>query len=170
MYYAPYTPPSYENQAYADGKPFNVYANISTEGNYVSKSKWSHAYSLGINYRYGDNFGKGRYGTAGKNETMLSVGDSRSGMRDYNYRDNVLATTQYALYIQDNITKMFANKHILRANIGLRYDIQNSAATFTKDEYILSGGQIYNKRWVGLTSKAPSLNQLYTDPDILTYY
>ena len=55
--------------------------------------------------------GKGRYGTAGQYATMLSVGDSRSGMRDYNYRDNVLATTQYAFYIQDNI-KNFANKHI----------------------------------------------------------
>ncbi|CAI9675388.1 TonB-dependent receptor plug domain-containing protein [Elizabethkingia anophelis] len=165
VYYAPYTPPSYENQAYADGKPFNVYANISTEGNYVSKSKWSHAYSLGINYRYGDNFGKGRYGTAGKNETMLSVGDSRSGMRDYNYRDNVLATTQYALYIQDNITKMFANKHILRANIGLRYDIQNSASTFSpRVNTSYQMGKFTIRGGVGLTSKAPSLNQLYTGP------
>lgn len=96
---------------------------------------------------------------------MLSVGDSRSGMRDYNYRDNVLATTQYALYIQDNITKMFANKHILRANIGLRYDIQNSAATFSpRMNTSYQAGRFTIRGGVGLTSKAPSLNQLYTGP------
>ena len=102
---------------------------------------------------------------------MLSVGDSRSGMRDYNYRDNVLATTQYALYIQDNITKMFANKHILRANIGLRYDIQNSASTFSpRVNTSYQMGKFTIRGGVGLTSKAPSLNQLYTGPGILICY
>ncbi len=165
VYYASYTPPSYENTAYADGKPFNIYTNISTEGNYISKSKWSHSYSLGINYRYGDNFGKGRYGTAGQFATMSSVGDSGSGMRDYNYRDNVLATTQYAFYMQDNITKRFANKHVLRANVGLRYDIQNSASTFSpRVNTYYQMGKFTIRGGVGLTSKAPSLNQLYTGP------
>jgi ferric enterobactin receptor len=116
VYYAPYTPPSYENQAFSDGKPLNIYTNLSVDGGKMTASKWVHMYSIGANFRYGDNLGKGRYGTAGQYTTFNSANQGSNGMRDYNYRDNVFASKQYALYIQDNITKSFANKHILRAN------------------------------------------------------
>ncbi|REC49744.1 TonB-dependent receptor [Chryseobacterium pennipullorum] len=165
VYYAPYTPPSYENQAFADGKPLNIYTNVSVNGNKMTASKWVHLYSMGVNFRYGNNLGKGRYGTAGQFTTMTAVGQSSDGMRDFNFRDNVYATKQYAFYIQDNITKGFKNRHIFKANVGLRYDLQNSYSTvsprvntsYQMGKFLVRGG-------VGLTSKAPSLNQLYTAP------
>ncbi|MDN5476130.1 MAG: TonB-dependent receptor [Chryseobacterium sp.] len=165
VYYAPYTPPSYENQAFADGKPLNIYTNFSINGSKLTASKWLHTYSFGVNFRYGDNFGKGRYGTAGQFTTLKASGQSSDGMRDYNYRDNVFSSKQYAFYIQDNITKAFANKHILRANLGLRYDLQNSYSTYSpRVNTSYQMGNVSVRGGLGLTSKAPSLNQLYTAP------
>lgn len=165
VYYAPYTLPAYENLAYADGKPFNIYSNLSLNGSRVTSSKWVHMYSVGANFRYGDNFGRGRYGTAGQFTTIKAAGQSSDGMRDFNYRDNVHSSQQYALYIQDNITKVFSNKNIFRANLGLRYDLQNSFSTFSpriNTSYQL--GNLSVRGGFGLTSKAPSLNQMYTSP------
>ncbi|WP_353149423.1 TonB-dependent receptor [Chryseobacterium sp.] len=165
VYYAPYTPPSYENQAFADGKPLNIYTNLSINGTKLTASKWAHVYSMGVNFRYGDNLGKGRYGTAGQFTTITTAGQGSNGMRDFNYRDNVFASKQYALYIQDNITKAFANKHIFRANLGLRYDLQNSYSTVSpRVNTSYQMGNFSVRGGVGLTSKAPSLNQLYTSP------
>lgn len=166
VYYAPYTPPSYDNLIFVEGKPFNVYSNISLNGRYISKqSKWIHDYSIGFNFRYGDNFGVGRYGTAGQFATTTASKSSVDGVRDYNYRDNVLASTQTAFYIQNNIFKLFANKHSLRANIGLRYDIQNSISTVSpRANVAYRMGKLGLRIGAGLTSKAPSLNQLYTGP------
>lgn len=165
VYYAPYTPPSYENQAFADGKPLNIYSNLSITGGKVTSSKWAHMYSMGINFRYGDNLGKGRYGTAGQFTTINTAGQGSNGMRDFNYRDNVFSSKQYAFYIQDNITKSFANKHVFRANLGLRYDLQNSYSTFSpRVNTSYQMGKFSVRGGIGLTSKAPSLNQLYTSP------
>ncbi len=165
VYYAPYTPPNYENQAYADGKPLNIYTNFSVDGTRLTLSKWLHSYSVGVNFRYGNNLGKGRYGTAGQFNTILAAGQSSNGMRDYNYRDNVFASKQYAVYIQDNVTKAFASRHIFRANLGLRYDLQNSFSTFSpRVNTSYQMGNLSIRGGVGLTSKAPSLNQLYTAP------
>ena len=165
VYYAPYTPPSYENQAFADGKPLNIYTNFSINGTKMTASKWVHSYSFGANFRYGDNFGKGRYGTAGQFTTFKTAGQGSDGMRDYNYRDNVFSSKQYAFYVQDNITKAFANKNILRANLGLRYDLQNSYSTYSpRINTSYQMGNLTVRGGVGLTSKAPSLNQLYTAP------
>lgn len=165
VYYAPYTPPSYENQAFADGKPLNIYSNISINGSRLTSSKWAHIYSMGVNFRYGDNLGKGRYGTAGQFTTINTAGQGSNGMRDFNYRDNVFSSKQYAFYIQDNITKGFANKHVFRANLGLRYDLQNSYSTFSpRVNTSYQMGKFSVRGGIGLTSKAPSLNQLYTSP------
>lgn len=165
VYYAPYTPPSYENQTFVDGKPVNVYFNVNADGVYTSSRKWVHMYSVGFNFRYGDNLGKGKYGTAGQFSTIATAGGTANGVRDYNYQDNVLATSQYAFYIQDNIFKRFSNKHTLRTNLGLRYDIQNGRSTISPR--INTSYQIKDftlRAGLGLTSKAPSLNQLYTGP------
>lgn len=165
VYYAPYTPPSYENQAFSDGKPLNIFTDLSVNGSKVTASKWVHMYSIGANFRYGNNFGKGRYGTAGQFTTINAAGQGGNGMRDFNYRDNVFATKQYAFYIQDNITKAFANKHILRTNLGLRYDLQNSYSTYSpRVNTSYQMGKFSVRGGFGLTSKAPSLNQIYTAP------
>ncbi|WP_318846863.1 TonB-dependent receptor [Chryseobacterium sp. JV558] len=165
VYYAPYTPPSYENQAFSDGKPLNIYTNFSINGIKLTSSKWAHNYSMGANFRYGDNFGKGRYGTAGQFTTINAAGQGSNGMRDFNYRDNVFSSKQYALYIQDNITKVFANKHIFKTNLGLRYDLQNSYSTYSpRVNTSYQMGKFSVRGGFGLTSKAPSLNQIYTSP------
>lgn len=166
VYYAPYTPPSYDNLIFVEGKPFNLYSNVSLNGRYISaQSKWIHDYSIGFNFRYGDNFGVGRYGTAGQYATTTITKSSVDGARDYNYRDNVLASTQTAFYIQNNIYKLFANKHSLRANLGLRYDLQNSVSTLSpRVNVAYKMGRTSLRLGGGLTSKAPSLNQLYTGP------
>ncbi|MGE8526225.1 TonB-dependent receptor plug domain-containing protein [Chryseobacterium rhizosphaerae] len=165
VYYAPYTPPSYENMTYVDGKPINVYLNASADGVYATSKKWVHSYSAGFNFRYGDNLGKGKYGTAGQFSTIASAGGTANGVRDYNYQDNVLATTQYAFYVQDNIFKRLNNKHGIRANLGLRYDIQNGKSTLSpRVNTSYQMGDLTLRAGVGLTSKAPSLNQLYTGP------
>lgn len=165
VYYAPYTPPSYENQAFSDGKPLNIFTDVSVNGSKITTSKWVHMYSIGANFRYGNNFGKGRYGTAGQFTTFSAAGQGSNGMRDFNYRDNVFATKQYAFYIQDNITKAFANKHILKTNLGLRYDLQNSFSTYSpRVNTSYQMGKFSVRGGFGLTSKAPSLNQIYTAP------
>ncbi|WP_255577351.1 TonB-dependent receptor [Elizabethkingia sp. JS20170427COW] len=170
VYYAPYTLPSYENLAYADGKPFNIYSNLSINGHKNLSSGWEHSYSLGVNYRHGDNFGKGRYGTAGQFSTITSSGQSKNGMRDFNYRDNVYSTHQYAFYLQDNISKRFKNHHLFKANLGLRYDLQNSAATISpRVNTSYQFEKLTLRAGIGLTSKAPSLNQLYTGPRYLDF-
>ncbi|MCJ7932746.1 MAG: TonB-dependent receptor [Chryseobacterium sp.] len=165
VYYAPYTPPSYENQTFVDGKPINIYINASADGVYTTSKKWVHVYSAGFNFRYGDNLGKGKYGTAGQFSTIASTGGTANGVRDYNYQDNVLATSQYAFYLQDNIFKRINNKHTLRANLGLRYDIQNGRSTVSpRINTSYQMGDFTLRAGLGLTSKAPSLNQLYTGP------
>lgn len=165
VYYAPYTPPSYENMTYVDGKPINVYFNASADGVYTTSKRWVHSYSAGFNFRYGDNLGRGKYGTAGQFSTIATTGGTANGVRDYNYQDNVLATTQYAFYVQDNIFKRLNNKHGIRANLGLRYDIQNGRSTLSpRVNTSYQMGDLTFRAGVGLTSKAPSLNQLYTGP------
>lgn len=165
VYYAPYTPPSYENMTYVDGKPISISVNTSADGVYTTSKRWVHMYSAGFNFRYGDNLGRGKYGTAGQFSTIATTGGTANGVRDYNYQDNVLATFQYAFYAQDNIFKRLNNKHAIRANLGLRYDIQNGKSTLSpRINTSYQMGNLSLRAGFGLTSKAPSLNQLYTGP------
>lgn len=165
VYYGEYTLPQYFNYIYVDGEPLNIFADIDANSIFKTKNKWVHHISFGLNYRYSDNFGKGRSGTVGQFAGLNSVGDSSNGTRDYNYRDNVYSMSQFALFAQDNIIKKF-NKDLLMLNAGLRYDIQNRASTVSprlnasysfNNTFTLRGG-------TGLSTKAPSLSMLYTGP------
>ncbi|WP_053082697.1 TonB-dependent receptor [Chryseobacterium angstadtii] len=165
VYYGEYTLPQYFNSIYVDGQPFNIFADIDANSVFKTENKWIHNVSFGLNYRYNDNFGKGRSGTVGQFAGLSSVGDQSDGTRDYNYRDNVFSMSQFAVYAQDNIIKKF-NKDFLLLNVGLRYDMQNKASTVSpRLNASYSFNNIFTLRGgTGLSTKAPSLSMLYTGP------
>ena len=165
VYFAPYMPPQYFNHNYVEGIPFNIFTDIDAGTDVVTKSGWIHNLSLGFNYRYADNFGRGRYGDLNQFSASNSVGGMENGSREYDFEKGVRSSTQVGLYFQDNITKNFANQHKLQLNAGLRYDIQNDSSILSPR--INSSYRMKNvtlRAGVGLASKAPSLNQLYTGP------
>ncbi len=165
VYYANYTPSQYFNYNYVDGKPLNIFLDMDVNSIYKTNSNWIHNLSLGINYRYSDNFGTGRYGTVGQFAGISTVGATSNGTREYNYSDNVLSMSQFAVYMQDNIFKKFANQNVLNANLGVRYDLQNNYSTVSPR--VNASYRIKNiklRGGIGLSTKAPSLNQVYTGP------
>lgn len=164
VYYASYTPPQYFNYNYVNGKPLSIFTDADVYTVLTTPNKWIHKLSLGFNYRYNDNFGKGRYGTLGTFSATSGPGTTSAGNRDYDF-ENVYSVSQYAVYLQDNIFKKFDNNTVLTVNSGLRFDLQNKFAvlsprlnaSYKVDNFIFRGG-------IGLSTKAPSLNMIYTGP------
>lgn len=164
VYYAPYTPPQYFNYNYVNGKPLSIFTDADVYTVLSTPNKWIHKLSLGLNYRYNDNFGKGRYGTLGTFSATSTAGTTSAGNRDYDF-ENVYSIAQYAVYLQDNIFKKFDNNNVLMVNSGLRFDVQNKYAvlsprlnaSYKVENFIFRGG-------IGLSTKAPSLNMIYTGP------
>lgn len=168
VYFGEYTLPQYFNYNYVDGKPLNIFTDLEAASQIKSGSGWLHNISFGASYRFGDNLGKGRYGSVGQYSTVNTVGDIGNGTRDYNYRDNVEHSTQFALYVQDNIFKKIGANQ-LKLNAGMRYDLQNKTSNFSPRA---NGSFSFNNKFVlragsGLSTKAPSLSMLYTGPRYL---
>ena len=165
VYYGSYTPPQYFNYNHVDGKPLDIFADVELAGVYKSKKEWVHQLSAGINYRHSDNFGRGRYGNNGQFSNLSALRITANGNRPYDFDASVASISQYAAYVQDNISKRFANRHTLNIKTGVRYDLQNSYSTvsprmnaaYSMGKFILRGG-------TGLSTKAPSLNMIYTGP------
>lgn len=166
VYYADYTPPQYFEYNYVDGNPLNIFLDSDVYKTIKTSKDWIHNVSLGINYRYSDNFGAGR--SSNLNGTFSTVpstiGNANTGNRNYDF-DQVNSMQQFAAYLQNNIFKRFANSTSLTVNTGLRYDLQNKYsvlsprvnASYRMKNLILRGG-------AGLATKAPSLNMIYTGP------
>lgn len=165
VYTGTYTLPSYTSVKAVEGIPISSYLAADLYKTFHT-GEWLHNISVGTSFRMSDNKGRGRLGSP---ETMISAFASAStngtqGFRPYNYGDNVRAEYQISLYAEDNITRNWDNSTLF-VSTGLRYDNQygfsslapriNSYLEFEK--FKIRGG-------FGITSKAPSLNQVYTGP------
>lgn len=164
-YTATYTPPGYTSVKAVEGIPISGFFATDLYKTFESGT-WLHSTSFGTSIRMSDNKGRGRLGAP---ETMITLfggtsGSQGQGFRPYNYGDNVRAEYQFSGYFEDNITKSWTNS-MLNVNAGLRYDNQNGYSNFSPrvnsyfivDDFKIRGG-------IGLTSKTPSINQIYTGP------
>ncbi|MDQ6530967.1 TonB-dependent receptor domain-containing protein [Flavobacterium sp. LHD-85] len=165
VYTGTYTMPSYTTVKAVEGIPISSFLSADLYKSYAAGS-WMHNMSYGTAIRMSDNKGRGRLGSP---ETMNSAftntnGGSGQAFRPYNYADNILAEYQFSLYAEDNIVKNWS-RSALNIDAGLRYDNQYGYsflaprinASYAQDNFKIRGG-------FGLTSKAPSLNQVYTGP------
>ncbi len=166
VYQATYTPPSYMQGQAVDGKPINGFASVALYKTFDALG-FVHNFSVGSDFRYSDNKGKGRLGGPETLNTILA--GTGVAFRPYNFGDYVRAETQFSAYIEDNFSKNW-DKTSLTVMAGLRYDNQYGNhllaprvnSFFTYEKFKLRGG-------LGLTSKAPTLNQIYTGPRFYDY-
>jgi ferric enterobactin receptor len=165
VYNGSYTLPSYTTVKAIEGIPISSFFSADLYKT-ATIGAWTHNMSYGASIRMSDNKGRGRLGSP---ETINSAfaganGSAFQGFRPYNYSDNVLAEYQFSLYAEDNIVKNW-DRSSLNINTGLRYDNQYGYsflaprlnAFYEQDNFKVRGG-------FGLTSKSPSLNQVYTGP------
>ncbi len=165
VYTGTYTPVSYTTVKAIEGIPISSFFSTDLFKTF-NTGKWSHYVAMGASFRMSDNKGRGRLGSP---ETMISAfantnGNGSQGFRPYNYGENIRAEYQFSLYAEDNISIRWEN-NTLNFNAGLRYDNMYGTSLFgprinsyfSTDKYKIRGG-------FGLTSKAPSLNQIYTGP------
>jgi len=167
VYTGTYSPPGYVSVKAVEGIPISGYFAADLYKSF-NTGTWSHNASFGTSIRMSDNKGRGRLGSP---ETIIvpfgiggGAGNGGQGFRPYNYADNVHAAYQFSGYAEDNITKKWENS-MLNVNAGLRYDNQNGYSNLSPrinsyyiiDDFKIRGG-------FGLTSKTPSINQIYTGP------
>lgn len=168
VYYAQYTLPTYFNVSNVEGIPISLFSNIDVTKIITTSTDWVYNLSLGINYRYGDNIGRGRYGSAPYAASSLEQGVN--GFRDYNFENNVSALQQFSAYLQNNIAKNIDDFSNMKINAGMRFDLQNGKATYSpRLNFAYRYKDIGIRLGTGLTSKSPSLNQLYTGNRYLDY-
>ncbi|AWM12428.1 hypothetical protein DI487_00070 [Flavobacterium sediminis] len=159
VYYGSYTPVSYTSVKQVEGIPLSSYFATDLYKTFHTKN-WKHNLSLGTSFKMSDNKGRGRLGSP---ETMIT-NYSNQGFRPYNYGDNVRAEYQTSLYLEDNMTREWAT-NTFNVSTGIRYDNMYGTSLFAPRINSYFSGKKYKIRGgFGLTSKAPSLNQIYTGP------
>ena len=159
-------PSQYTSVSTVDGIPISTFLTLETTKTLSNKAGWVHSLVFGISNRTSSNKGAGR-----KNEvtgllnfyTLTREGSSTLAYRDYNF-NNTKTENQFSSYLEDRIFKKFEQDQVLNIDLGVRFDNQlgsmllqpriNSSFSFNKTFRIRGG--------LGLSSKAPSLNQLYT--------
>lgn len=159
-------PSQYTSVSTVDGIPISTFLTLETTKTLTNKAGWVHSLVFGISNRTSSNKGAGR-----KNEvtgllnfyTLTREGSSTLAYRDYNF-NNTKTENQFSSYLEDRIFKKFEQEQVLNIDLGVRFDNQlgsmllqpriNSSFSFNKTFRIRGG--------LGLSSKAPSLNQLYT--------
>lgn len=163
VYEGIYTEPTYVARKEVEGKPISVYSAANIYKSF-STDQWTHHFSAGISYRMNDNKGRGRLGSP-ENMGPALVSQANSGgqaFRPYNYADEVKAESQFSLFIEDEFST-YGDNSKLNIAAGLRSDIQNNYLTLSprlNSYYIYKDFKI--RAGFGLTSKSPSLNQIYT--------
>ncbi|WJS95534.1 TonB-dependent receptor [Flavobacterium johnsoniae] len=159
-------PSQYTSINTVEGIPISTFLTLETTKVLTNESKWIHSLVLGISNRTSANKGEGRKNavTGLLNFYALTQNnDNTLGYRDYQFT-NSKTENQMSAYAEDRIFKKFQNEQILNVDLGVRFDNQlgnmslqpriNSSFTFNKIIKVRSG--------FGISSKAPSLNQLYT--------
>ena len=163
IYLGSYTSPSYRYVKEVDGKPINFFAALELTKN-ITTSKFNHNIGYGLHYKLSDNKGQGRLGAPETqvNHYQLGSGDGGVGFRPYNFLNNVRAESIVSAYVEDVMIRDYENSR-LNLSGGLRYDnfyginvLQPRINAF----YEIPGMKF--RAGYGLTSKAPSLNQIYT--------
>lgn len=159
-------PSQYTSISTVEGIPISTYFSLETTKTLTNEAKWVHSLTFGTSTRTSMNKGEGRKNavTGLYNHYTLTVGgNSKLAYRDYDF-NNTRTETQFSAYIEDKIFKKFENNQILNISLGLRYDNQSGNESFQPR---INSSYKFNKTFnmkggFGLSSKAPSLNQLYT--------
>lgn len=159
-------PSQYTSISTVEGIPISTFVNLETTKTITNKANWIHSLSFGLSGRSSSNKGEGRKSSAVGllNYYVLDDGgDTKLGYRDYDF-NRTRTETQFSAYLEDRVYKKFKEDEILNIDYGVRYENQsgnislqpriNSSYSFNKTVRIRGG--------FGLSSKAPSLNQLYT--------
>jgi outer membrane cobalamin receptor len=159
-------PSQYTSISTVEGIPISTFVNLETTKTISSKANWIHSLSFGLSGRSSSNKGEGRKSSAVGllNYYVLDDGgDTKLGYRDYDF-NRTRTETQFSAYLEDRVYKKFKEDEILNIDYGVRYENQsgnislqpriNSSYSFNKTFRVRGG--------FGLSSKAPSLNQLYT--------
>lgn len=165
VYEGAYTMPSYLTVKEVEGKPISGFGSGELFKTFTT-GNWEHNLIVGTAVRMSDNKGRGRLGEP---ETMINhfggqAGSFNSGFRPYNFGENIRAEYQVALYAEDNITRYWENS-IFNTNAGLRYDNMygfNFLAPRINSYFQYKNVKI--RGGLGWTTKAPSLNQIFTGP------
>ena len=158
-------PAQYFYNMNVEGIPISTYFNAEGIKSITTKSEWIHTLSVGISSRTSSNIGRGRYSTGNNVPNILTLSGASGGLgyRDYNFR-NSKTVLQLAAYAEDQITKYFSNDAVYKLDLGLRYENQLGYSSFqprVNTSYALNKF-IRLRGGLGLTSKTPSLSQLYT--------
>ncbi len=159
-------PSQYTSINTVEGIPISTFLTFEATKVLTNESKWIHSLVFGVSNRTSANKGEGRKNavTGLLNFYALTQNnDNTLGYRDYEFT-NSKTETQMSAYAEDRIFKKFQNEQILNVDLGVRFDNQlgnmslqpriNSSFAFNKVIKVRGG--------FGLSSKAPSLNQLYT--------
>lgn len=163
-----YTPVAYLQIRQVYGQPINFNVNSSISKN-IELKKFRHNLNLGANFSYSDNTGKGRAydpENAHTQVTLKTGGSSLSsgeGIRPLDFGRYVKPRINIGIYAQDNITYTLPSGRSIYANLGLRYDNQNSFSSISPR---INVGTELSEKWsirggLGFASKAPSLSQIF---------
>ena len=159
-------PSQYTSVSTVEGIPISTFVNLDLTKTITNKAGWVHSLVFGVSGRSSSNKGEGRKSSATGllNFYVLdNGGDSKLGYRDYDFK-RARTENQFSAYLEDRVYKKFAANKILNIDYGMRLENQsgnmliqpriNSSYSMNKTFRVRGG--------FGLSSKAPSLNQLYT--------
>lgn len=159
-------PSQYTSVSTVEGIPISTFFTLETTKTLTNKSNWIHSLVFGVSHRTSVNRGEGRKNATQEMlnfYTLSREGNSTIGFRDYSFT-NSKTEYQISTYFEDRIFKKFKDERILNLDLGIRFDNQmgnislqpriNSSYTLNETFRLRAG--------LGLSSKAPSLNQLYT--------
>ncbi|MBQ0151320.1 MAG: TonB-dependent receptor, partial [Chryseobacterium sp.] len=162
IYEGVYSPVNYRQSKEIEGKPISMFFSADIKKRVKTQSNWIHNMLAGTSARSSDNKGEGRIGNP---ETLQNqFAGTGVGFRPYNFGQNVRAEYQFSLYVEDNINKAFGS-NILNINAGLRYDNQFGSNVFQPriNAYLIHNS-FKIRGGFGISSKAPSINMIYTGP------
>ncbi|MEN2401357.1 TonB-dependent receptor [Flavobacterium sp. MC2016-06] len=159
-------PSQYTSISTVEGIPISTFVNLETSKTITNKANWVHSLVFGLSGRSSSNKGEGRKSsvTGLINFYVLAEGgDSKLGYRDYDF-NRTKTENQFSAYLEDRLYKKFEENKILNIDYGLRYENQSGNMSFQpriNSSYSISKTFRFRGGF-GLSSKAPSLNQLYT--------
>jgi outer membrane receptor protein involved in Fe transport len=159
-------PSQYISVSTVEGIPISTFISLEASKAITNKSKWVHSVVFGLSTRTSSNKGAGRQsGVSGLQNfyTLAREGDNLLGYRDYNF-NKTRTESQISAYFEDRIFKKFENEQILNVDLGLRYDNQSGYSSFQPriNSSFSINKMIRLRGGLGLSSKSPSLNQVYT--------
>ncbi len=165
VYLGAYTPVSYRQTKEVEGKPVRLFFGSDLSKKFTT-GEWNHNLSVGADFSYSDNKGRGRLGSPEtmQNQFSFQPGSGGIGFRPYNFSERVIAETQAGVYLEDNLSRAFGNS-LFNLSFGLRADYQSESFLLAPriNSYFIYKNFKFRGAF-GISSKAPSLNMIYTGP------